>query len=342
MSQASPEGTAIVAELKLQDRLTALRNVRPGTRLARLKDGLAQGLLQELLGLPEDVDALRWLAAERGAAVALLTLQKSLRFAEMMYGSDNEIASLPPPFNLESALESRHQEWQEKYGGLYGALLTAEVGWTAPTQAIHSSDDVSARRCLVEVLRKLRRESGLPTEAAPTRSQVDPGVKTLLGDLLRLPDTTDPAQWLQDNRPALCARLTLSDILRGAVPTEPMDDLKYLVQPYFTPGGPPRTLSVRPLQPGAETEGSANLQVALKKIDLLEHGFVVYVECWYIVPPGWPDMSGLERGAILGGIQEHPGIARVITMWWMRCPAPKPPTIGGTGRERSPTPVGRR
>ena len=151
MSQTSSDDTAIVAELKLQDRLIALRKVRPGTQLARLEDGLAQELLQELLSLPERVDALRWLAVERGAAVALLTLKRALNLAEGMYGSNRDIASidLPPPFRRVSARDSRHQEWQEKYGGLYGPLLTADGGWTAPKQAIHSSDDSSARRCLV-------------------------------------------------------------------------------------------------------------------------------------------------------------------------------------------------
>ena len=242
MSQASPDDTAIVAELRLQDRLTALRNVRPGTQLARLTSGLAQGILQELLSLPERVNAQRWLAAERGAAVALLTLKHALNLAEMMYGSVNCVGNVPLLFKREGD-EVWRQSYLRQYGGLYGALLTADGGWNAPKQAIHSSDDSSARRCLWEALRELRRQSGLLTEAAPTRSQVIPGVKTLLGDLLRLPDSVDPVRWLHAHRLALCAHDALQDILRGAIPAEPMKDLMDLIQPSFKPGEPPRALS---------------------------------------------------------------------------------------------------
>ena len=298
MSQASSDDTTIVAELKLQDRLTALRNVRPGTQLARLEDVLAWELLQELLGLPEGVNALRWLAAERGAAVALLTLKRTLNLAEGMYGSNRDIASvdLPPPFSRKSVRESRHQEWQEKYGGLYGPLLTADGGWTAPKQAIHSSDDVSARRCLVGALRELRRQSGLPTEDSPERSRVDPGVGTLLADLLRLPDDVDPVQWLQDNRPTLCALLTLQGILWGAIPKEPMKDLSSLIYPSFKLGEPPRALSPRSLSPAARVRTGDRLQATLTKIDLLEQGFVVYVECRFGVPPDGPFMDNPLTG----------------------------------------------
>ena len=302
MSQASPDDTAIVAELRLQDRLTALRNVRPGTQLAWLTSGLAQGILQELLSLPERVNAQRWLAAERGAAVALLTLKHALNLAEMMYGSVNCVGNVPLLFKREGD-EVWRQSYLRQYGGLYGALLTADGGWTAPKQAIHSSDDSSARRCLWEALRELRRQSGLLTEAAPTRSQVIPGVKTLLGDLLRLPDSVDPVRWLHAHRLALCAHDALQDILRGAIPAEPMKDLMDLIQPSFKLGEPPRARSPRSLSPATRMRTGDRLQASLTRIDLLEQGFVVYVECRFGVPSDWPAMDGLHVGAMWEGFR---------------------------------------
>ena len=52
------------------------------------------------------------------------------------------------------------------------------------------------------------------------QSQVDPGPDTLLADLLRLPDSTDPVRWLQDHRLSLAARLVLEHLLQRVVPME--------------------------------------------------------------------------------------------------------------------------
>ncbi len=300
MSQASSDDTAIMAELKLQDRLTAFRNLRPGAQLARLKDGLAQGLLQELLSLPESVNAQRWLVAERGAAVALLTLQQSLSRATIMYGCHSRIDArgLSP-----EAKEKMRQDVQRKYGGLYGGLLTVDGGWTAPKQAIHSSDDVSARRCLVEALRELRRQSGLPTEAAPAWSQADPDRDALVADLLRLPDTTDPAQWLQAHRPALCARFTLQDILWQAVPVETVGDLLDATYLGSKAGTPRRVLSPRSLHAEAQTDASARLHVSVTRIDIFEHGFAVRAQCRFDAPPGWSHVKRPEGWSFWEGFR---------------------------------------
>ena len=52
------------------------------------------------------------------------------------------------------------------------------------------------------------------------QSQVDPGPDTLLADLLRLPDLTDPVRWLQDHRLSLAARLVLEHLLQRVIPME--------------------------------------------------------------------------------------------------------------------------
>ena len=89
MSQVLTYGTVVGRELGLQDRMTALRNLRSGTRLSWPEGDLSREVLRELLSLPESIDVLRWLEAERGAAVALLAIEQSLDMAGMMYGAQN-------------------------------------------------------------------------------------------------------------------------------------------------------------------------------------------------------------------------------------------------------------
>ena len=90
MSQVLTYDTVVGRELGLQDRMTALRNLRPGTRLSWPEGDLSREVLRELLSLPESIDVLRWLEAERGAAVALLAIEQSLDMAGMMYGAQNQ------------------------------------------------------------------------------------------------------------------------------------------------------------------------------------------------------------------------------------------------------------
>ena len=299
MSQASPDDTAIVAELKLQDRLTAFRNLRPGARLARLKGGLAQGLLQELLGLPEGVNALQWLAAEQGAAVALLTLKKTLNLAEELYGSVNCVANVPPLFREGD--EAWRQSYLRQYGGLYGALLTADAGWTAPT---HKS--MLAMTCQRGAVLRRRSGSCVGRPGARGRAKAlarESGYGYLLADLLRLPDSVDPARWLHTQRLALCAEYVLR-VSRGAIPMKDLMDLSLLSN----------SVNVAPFAP-AEVETHTSDRLSVTRLDLLEH-FVVYVECRFGVPPDGPFMDNPVTGptVIWEGFRSF-GIARGATTW---------------------------
>ena len=128
MSQVLTYATVVGRELGLQDRMTALRNLRPGTRLSWPEGDLSREVLRELLSLPESIDVLRWLEAERGAAVALLAIEQSLDMAGMMYGAQNRIVS----GMLTSEQERQvHQSLQDKYGAMYGALLRSDEDWSA-------------------------------------------------------------------------------------------------------------------------------------------------------------------------------------------------------------------
>ena len=236
MSQVLTYATVVGRELGLQDRMTALRNLRPGTRLSWPEGDLSREVLRELLSLPESIDVLRWLEAERGAAVALLAIEQSLDMAGMMYGAQNRIVS----GMLTSEQERQvHQSLQDKYGAMYGPLLRSDEDWGAPKQRGDTVDGPPEHCHLVDALTRLRRKIGLPTETSPSRSQVDPGPHTLLADLLRLPDSTDPARWLQDHRLSLSSRLVLEHLLQGAFPMGRSRALcnKRLLTPFDTSEG---------------------------------------------------------------------------------------------------------
>lgn len=273
MSQVLTYDTVVGRELGLQDRMTALRNLRPGTRLSWPEGDLSREVLRELLSLPESIDVLRWLEAERGAAVALLAIEQSLDMAGMMYGAQNRIVS----GMLTSEQERQvHQSLQDKYGAMYGPLLRSDEDWGAPKQRGDIVDGPSEHRHLVDALTRLRRKISLPAETSPSRSQVDPGPDTLLADLLRLPDSTDPARWLQDHRLSLSSRLVLEHLLQGAFP---MGDLVLSA----TNGS-----SLRSIRPKVHTRSKGLLHVKVQQIDILELGFAVRVRVRFRLPKGWP------------------------------------------------------
>ena len=78
-----------------------MRHLRPGTRLPEPVGLLHRQVLAELLTLTEGTDPLGWLAEERGALCALLTLRHVLRYAVLTRGSwgavDSARAALGAP-----------------------------------------------------------------------------------------------------------------------------------------------------------------------------------------------------------------------------------------------------
>ena len=313
MSQVLTYDTVVGRELRLQDRMTALRNLRPGTRLSWPEGDRSRKLLRELLSLAEGIDILRWLAAERGDIVALLALGRSLEIADQMYGAQNRIVSGILTREQERQV---HQSLQDKYGAMYGALLRSDEDWGAPKQRGNTVDGPSEHRHLVDALTRLRRKSGLPTETSPSRSQVDPGPDTLLADLLRLPDSTDPARWLQDHRLSLAARLVLEHLLQRVVP---MEDLV-----VSAINGSP----LRSIRPRVHTRSNGRLHVKVRQIDILELGFALHLRVRFSLPRGWS--SAKQPGIIrqwegFRSIRDNAGHQYVMQvasggvsnqMWW--------------------------
>ncbi len=313
MSQVLTYDTVVGRELRLQDRLTALRNLRPGTRLSWPEGDLSRVMFRELLSLPESIDVLRWLEAERSVDVALLAIEQSLDMAGMMYGAQNRIVSGMLTREQERQV---HQSLQDKYGAMYGALLRSDEDWGAPKQRGDAADGPSEHRHLVDALTRLRRKIGLPTETSPSRSQVDPGPDTLLADLLRLPDSADPVQWLQDHRLSLAARLVLEHILQRVAP---MEDLV-----VSAINGSP----LRSIRPRVHTRSNGRLHVKVRQIDILELGFALHLRVRFSLPRGWS--SAKQPGIIrqwegFRSIRDNAGHHYVVQvasmntsnqMWW--------------------------
>ena len=313
MSQVLTYDTVVGRELRLQDRMTALRNLRPGTRLSWPEGDLSREVLRELLSLPESIDVLRWLEAERGAAVALLAIEQSLDMAGMMYGAQNRIVSGMLTREQERQV---HQSLQDKYGAMYGSLLQSDEDWAASKRWSDTVDGPSEHRRLVDALMRFRRKIGLPTETSPSRSQVDPGPDTLLADLLRLPDSTDPVRWLQDHRLSLAARLVLEHLLQRVVP---MEDLV-----VSAINGSP----LRSIRPRVHIRSNGRLHVKVRQIDILELGFALHLRVRFSLPRGWS--SAKQPGIIwqwegFRSIRDNAGHHYVVQvasmntsnqMWW--------------------------
>ena len=313
MTQMSTYETVVGRELRLQDRMTALRNLRPGTRLSWPEDDLSRAMFRELLSLPESIDVLQWIEVERGAAVAMLSLGRSLEIAEQMYGAQNRIVS--GMLTGERERQAPQSLW-DKYGTIYGSLLEFNEDWAAPKRSGDTVDDSSEHRRLVDALMRLRRKVGLPTETSPSRSQVDPGPDTLLADLLRLPDSTDPVRWLQDHRLSLAARLVLEHLLQRVVP---MEDLV-----VSAINGSP----LRSIRPRVHTRSNGRLHVKVQQIDILELGFALHLRVRFSLPRGWS--SAKQPGIIrqwegFRSIRDNAGHHYVVQvasmhtsnqMWW--------------------------
>ena len=198
-----------------------MRQLPPGTILPAPSDPEERQLLAELLGLPDDVAPLRWLAAERGHTVALLALRRMLQsLGRTAAGAARALA------------EGRGVS--EDYRGALAPL--------APLRVL-DRDPLPDAATVREMLRALR-AAGDPHQL-PARAQHDERA-SLLAEILQLPEGTDPLGWLAAERGDLVARATLRDLLHAALP------------PAFRPLAAP-IARLRPRQPlylGADLRGS--------------------------------------------------------------------------------------
>ncbi len=196
-------------ERQWREHLRAMRHLPPGTVLTSLSETDERQLLDELLGLPDDVAPLRWLIAERGQLAALIALRQILlRLARRAEGAALALAegrSVP------------EDEWR--------ALAPL-----APLRYL-GRDPLPDATMVRETLQLLRTASD--PHRLPASPQQDEEL-SLLTAILQLPEGSDPLHWLASERGAFVARMALRDVLYAALP------------PAFAPlGGSPARLRPR-------------------------------------------------------------------------------------------------
>ena len=276
MTQLALSDTVIVEDLHWRERLLAMRHLPPDTPLPQPRGPLAQQLLNALLSLPDEQDPLHWLQQEHGQTTALLTLGLTLDLAVHLY----RFTRYPPrPHDEPDRMHERLAEYIAQQTVHFGQLLTSTERWNLPLPYTERIADSTASRHLIEELVHLRSRSGLPVESDPHRSLLEPGDDMLLADLLRLPETIDPLQWLQEERGETCARRVLASLVRQSSPT-----------PAFLRGLPSTRSSVHP---HTHFHVGHALSGRVKQIDFTELGFLLHLAVRLPRPDAWnPSRQG--------------------------------------------------
>jgi len=202
-------------EREWREHLRAMRHLPPGTVLPSPIDPDERQLLDELLGLPDDMAPLRWLIAERGQLAALIALRQTLwRLARRAEGV------------ARARAEGR-------------SISGDEVRALAPLASLRnlSHDPLPDAATVRGTLQRLRAASDPHRLSAPPQQDEELG---LLTAILQLPEGSDPLGWLAAERGDRVARVALRDVLGEALP------------PTFAPLGgslarvrPRQTLSLR-------------------------------------------------------------------------------------------------
>ena len=279
--KSTPEA-AIAWELSLRDRLTALKNLRPGTRIKWPDNDLSRQILRDLLDLPDGDDPVQRLTAERGIYLVWMALMRIIEIAETMY--DTQDRTVHDILTTEQELLMK-QTLQGKYGTLHGIPFKSGKGWDAHQRCQETIDGGLEHRALVDTLSWIRRKVAMPTESSPSRSLMEPSTDTLLADLLRLPETVDPVHWLFCERLSLCARIALEHLMQMICPMDSVD---------YSANNCPILCSIRPK---TCTRSNGRLHVKVLQIDILKSGFAIHLNFRFRLPKGWSDLK-------------HPGIIR--------------------------------
>lgn len=257
--------TVIAGQLRLREQVRALRHLRPGTRLPNLNALLAQRLRDDLLRLSDERDPLGWLEEERGETIALLALCSAADLAAGLRRGWRRIERLHADSDVP----------------LFGRLLASGEPPAALASWLEKVSGLAEARPLIETMANLRRECAVPSEESPWLSRVAPGRRTLLADLLRLPERVDTLAWLRSARGGLCARLALEHLVGHSLP------LLGLVTGGVAPTGPSRSVRAR-----GRTRG--RLWVEVDSIHLDRLGFAIQLRARFSTLRPRPPESHLD------------------------------------------------
>lgn len=290
-------------EHRLVENTNALRRL-PSTHSARVLPGvLARSTLAEVLTQADGQNALNWLRQHRPIESAVLVLALLLDQVALITGAGLQVQDLVGA-----------REFERKYAPLYGKLLSLSrdpqpIPWTNVLAGIKDRDR------LIREWNYLRKQADLGTVASPSLSEADPTAEALAGDLLRLPESVDPIEWLQDERSALTTYLALNYLVSASVPEIQIHD----------------TAPMRSVQLGDKLSISNLLKLTVEQIHLYDDSFSVHINARFRRPKGYPSFD-------LGRVLRWDGFHRITDdrgyQYIIQRSLAETVTTGGGWRER--------
>ena len=302
-------GLIVGADHSLEARFHSIRKLGTRIELAEPSNALFRQLFHEVLGLDESASILKWMAQRRPDAAAQVALILSLDLARNI--AESKISISAGQSATERAYKKRHTQ--------YGDLFQSEKHWFDSSHPFWNSlepgSNAAEYKRITSVITSMRQQSHLPTEISPSRSSLDPGLDTLLADLLRLPDSIDPLQWLIGHRQCLTARLALAHMVTSAVP------MKHIVDSAARGAG-----VLRSIHPTMRLQSHGCLRVSIRQIDVMEDGFAVKIEARFRIPTGWRSIKDtVARWEGFSSVSDSEGGQYVVQMasvdicqrpWW--------------------------
>ena len=249
----------------LYDRLTAIRNRRPGIQTAEPRGNIARRLLRDVMGLSNEIAILEWLEMERNETVATLALGVLLERIGHLYYSGS------PKLDAESdktAFITRIRESGQDSNDIRLFSPTQENGRLASmsVDGLHSESDIEE---MLRTLEDLRKQT-VPTDELIT--SLPGGVHTprsLLNEVMRLPSREEPIHWLRFHHASLCSRIVLDYLITSVMPVDQM-----YREAMTLPCRKSRPFTVRALSKG-------RIKIDFRDLTMIEDGFVLRIWCRY-------------------------------------------------------------
>lgn len=188
-------------ERRLVEQVTTLRHLPPGTWLPEPAHQRDREVLASLLRLPDEADPLTWLKQTRHEFTAHVLLWTAL----------NHLRILVRGFRRA---EQAGQELSANELELWLGMFSENTDFFEPLDAQPATVPEEQLRDLFRRLQERWQESPRDSikRSRSTRFLV------LLAALFRLPQSSDPLEWIQDHRPDLAASETLSYLLNQVRP----------------------------------------------------------------------------------------------------------------------------
>ncbi len=249
----------------LYDRLTAIRNRRPGIQTVEPRGNIARRLLCEVMGLSDEIATLEWLETERSETVATLALGVLLERIGHLYYSGR------PRLHTESdkaAFITRIHESRQDSNEIRLSSPTQENGRLASMSVdkLHSESDVEE---MLRTLKDLRQQTVAADELITSIPGEVRTPRSLLNEVMRLSSREEPIHWLRVHRASLCSRIVLDYLITSMMPVDQM-----YREAMALPCKKAMPFTARALSKG-------RIKVDFCDLTMIEDGFVVRMRCRY-------------------------------------------------------------